>query len=317
MQAVPGSESAAGKLPYDIPESTPMPSGTANYAKIRAKDDGTGTTELVCVFENSEQIVARDSGGSTFLHEKSYSIKPPSGTGSFYIAGYYEAPAADANLNQGSTTQVYGSANHSYAAHAFAVVGGAGTASGGAGAVVLTVSGTSITDAGVRTPGDSETIIADITAVALNEYYESAKKWIGQITFTLDVGATGHTAYALDFNYGWCKYDDRINTNFILQSIECVGLAGANDSGFNIELLHHKATGWVYSAAAFSPGVTIFDMNTDHGTEQNLVSGEYFAWKRGNLATSVAGAASEGFLVRLVVGANNAVAFMDMHIGTE
>jgi len=315
MQSVPGSSSPSGKLPYDIPEGS-TPSGAANLAKVRARDDGTGATELVTVFQNSEQVLARDGGG-TFLHEKSFSLAPPSGTGSYYIAGFYEAPATDANLNQGSTTQAYGSANHFYAAHAFLVAGGAGTATGGAGAVTVTVTGTSFTDAGVRIPGDSETIVADITGAALNQYFETAKKWLGLVTFTLDVGATGHTAYAFDFNYGWCKYDDRINTNFILQSIECVGLAGANDSGFNIELLHHKAAGWLYSAAAFAPGVVIYDMNTDHVTEKNLVSGEYFAWKRGNLATAIAGSASEGFIVRITIGANNSVNYMDVHIGTE
>jgi cytoskeletal protein CcmA (bactofilin family) len=98
--------------------------------------------------------VAGTISGTNTPDNKSYAFLTGS-SGTHYDAGFYSAPAADANLNEGSTTVTYGTANVGYAAHAFAVVGGAGAASGGSGAVVLTVSGVSITDAGVRTPTNS------------------------------------------------------------------------------------------------------------------------------------------------------------------
>jgi len=254
------------------------------------------------------------SGVGTVI--KSYAYSSPGGaTGLFYSAGFYESADLDANLNQGLTTQVFGSANSSYAAHAFIVAGAAGTATGGSGAVIVTVTGTSITDAGVRTGTDSETIVADITALATDQYIESTKKWLGIVTFTLDVGATGHTAYALDFNYGLAKYEDSQNTDFTIRAVECVGLAGAADTSFNIQICHHEAVGWTYAASGFMPGATtLWDMNVDHGTEQNLINGEHFAWKKTGLSQFINGDTNEGFLVRVTTGANNAVDYMNIHI---
>jgi len=243
---------------------------------------------------------------------KSYGFRSPTGSiGTFYVAGFYEAPAADANLNQGAATVNEGTANIAYGAHAFLVAGGPGAVDAGSCSIV--VSGTSITDAGVRTGADSETIVSDITAMALNDYYETTKKWIGQITYTLT--PAGAAVYNADFNYGLSKYDDIGNTDFTITDFEAVGRAGANDNSFQVLMLHHTNTGWTYNAAAFIPGDgSIITLIGDYGAEDQLSNGEYFAWKRSNLSTAINGSGSEGFIIKIVTGANNAVESMNLHV---
>jgi hypothetical protein len=249
---------------------------------------------------------------------KSFSFASPTGSsGVFYIAGYYDAPVTKVTLTNISPTQTYGGANHAHAAHAFIVLGGAGSTD--AGTVSIVVSGTSITDNGVRTGSDSETIMTDITTGVLNQYLETTKKWIGQITYTL-TGAGGASTFTVDVNYGLCKYDDYANQNFLLKSFECEGRAGADDTGFGIDLLHHQSTGWVYHATAFVPGsitTPIASMNTDTAPENNLANGENFAYKRANLSTYIQGGNEEGFIIKITTSANRAVEAMDCHIGVN
>ena len=99
---------------------------------------------------------------------------------------------------QASATVNHGSTNNPYGAHVGIVAGAAGTASGGTGTVTLVVSGTSwVSTTATRTPADSETIVADITAMSTNSYVETTKRWLGQVTFTLTcTGGCTHTTYA-------------------------------------------------------------------------------------------------------------------------
>jgi hypothetical protein len=242
-----------------------------------------------------------------------YSFRSPAGgSGIFYSAGFYEAAATAATITQAAPTQNYGTVNVSYAAHIFVVASGAGTTDGSD--LVLTVSGTSINDLGTRTPGDSQVIVADCTAASTDEYFETPKKWLGQVTFTLS--STAGSAFSFTCNYGICKYDDRGNRNFTITDIEVVGRAGANDSSFNVGVVYHKSTGWTYHATAFVPGTGfLYDMNTDHNTETNLSNGEFFAWKRAGLSQDILGKLSEGYILQIVTGANNSVSSMNAKIG--
>jgi hypothetical protein len=194
------------------------------------------------------QIIA---GIPTF---KSYTfVARDANSGENFQAGFYDYNVADANLTiGGAVTQTHGEANVPYAAHAFCVASGAGGTD-----LVLTVSGTSITDAGARG-----------------------------------------------------------NRDFTITDIECVGLANANDGGFEIELLHHKTIGWTYHASAFVAGTAaLLSMNTIHSTEQDLDNGEFFAFKRSGLTTAIDGNGNEGIIVRITTGANNSVSYMDTHLG--
>ena len=240
------------------------------------------------------------------------------GAGTYFAAGYYEAPAAEAVLNQGALTQTLGSANVPYAAHVFFVAKDAGAVSGGTtGVATVTVTGTSITDEGVRDAGGSEVLVSDNTAASTDEYFETDLKWIGQVTLT--IAQTGdRTNYDLSGNYGFAKYEDFGNVDFELTDLEAVGLAAANDASFNIELLLHDGTGWTYDNAAFVPGGTVVaSMVGDHSTESDVDDTEHFAWKRVHLATEVEGTDLGGVVVRITTGANNTVQIMSIHLGAK
>lgn len=288
------------------------PAAIANYGALYTKTDNA-------IYFQDGAGVEHVIGGSTPLFKSFHATTQGLGVNpDVYVAGFYEAPAADANLTQLATTQTLDTANKSEAAHAFLVAAAAGTATGGAGAVTIVVSGVSITDAGVRNAADTEVIVADITTMSTNEYFETAKKWLGQVTFTLTVGGTGHTAYAADFNYGFAKYDDCGNRDFKVTDFEVVGFAGANDADFDVILFHHSSTGWTYSAAEFVPsGTKICQLTTDHSTDDQLVVNEPFAYKRAGLSTSVTGSGSEGVIVKLISSVNNAIEYVDVHIGVE
>jgi hypothetical protein len=247
--------------------------------------------------------------------DKSYSFTSQGiSSGTFYDAGFYDFPTTDANLTQASTTIAHGSANGAYGAHAGVIFGGAGVVD--TGVVGLRVNGTSITDEGVRTTSDSDVITADITGVALDEYLESTKKWLGTITFELYVVSGSPVNYSLDFNYGLAKYEDFGNKNYSVVDFEVTGLAGASDSLFDVELLHHKTTGWSYAATGFVAGDgAIVQMSVDLSTDGNLVNGEWFAWKRSGLSTYIAGNNGNGTVVRITAGQNNSVQSMNVHIG--
>jgi hypothetical protein len=252
------------------------------------------------------------AGSTTF---KSYHFQVGN-SGTYYMAGSYEAPAAEAVLNQGNITQTYGAANNAYGAHVFLVAKAAGTATGGSGAVTIVVSGISITDAGVRNGADNETLVADITALATNQYVETSKKWLGQVTYTLTVGGTGHTAYAASFNYGRAKYDDFGNRSFTVTDTECAWEAVGNETNLGIRFLHHDSSNWTYSAAAFVPGGTVINtLDTDYSTDDEFDTGEYGAYKRSGLSEAVAGDSSEGVIIELSTAVNNTVDNIDCHIG--
>lgn len=292
-------------------DETTTPTADAAVAKLYSKSDN------MLYFQDGAGVEHAIGGGVTF---KSYTVTTQGiGGGIVYAAGFYDAPAADANLTQASATTTVGGANSAIGAHAFLVGGGVGTAGGGAGPVEIEVSGTSFTDAGVRTAADTEVIIADVTTMSLDGYAETLKKWIGTVTFTIqNAGGSTQTVFTADFNFGLAKYEDFGNRDFTISDFEVTGLAGASDSSFDIQLFHHTTTGWTYSAAAFVPGGDIIvDMNTDYSTEQDLVSGDPFAYKRTGLAVAVAGSGEAGVVAAFTTGVNNAIEFAEAHIGVD
>jgi len=248
---------------------------------------------------------------------KSYSFTSNGvSSGIYYVAGFYDAPVADVTLTQASKTQAYGDANNPYAAHGFIV--GKGGASVDIGDVGIKVVGTSITDAGVRTTSDEEILSDNITEIEADEYLETSKKWIGAISFELYDASGSPTTYTMDCNYGFCKYEDFGNVDFTLAGIEAVGVSGATDGDFDLEVIHHTDAGWTYHASAFVPGgASLAKMSTTHSTESDLASGENFAWKIVGQNDFVEGSASEGVLVKITTGQNATIQAMDMHLGAK
>ena len=280
---------------------------------------------LKAVHTDREIRVAHGVGNIYLRHReewKSFSFISPAGrSGTFYAAGFYEAPATEAVLNQGSTTITQGTANISYAAHAFVVAKGDGANTSGD--LVLKVTGTSIDDQGNRSAAAEETIVTDalLATFATDTYAETTKKWIGQITFTLS--SSGGSSFNCSFNYGLVKYEDFGNRDFVVTDFECVGRSGGSDSGFNVRLFHHNAADWTYHTTAFVPGPTagnaseLANMNTTHSTEQDLNSEDHFAYKRDNLSTSIDGDDGEGLICEITTGANKAVESMSIHLGVS
>jgi hypothetical protein len=252
------------------------------------------------------------------LKTKSYSFTSQGiASGTFWAAGYYDAPAADANLTQASASITYGNATTAYEAHPFAVYGGAGSVTGG-GRVALITTGTSYDDVtGAQTASDVDTLINDITNAVLDAYNET-KKYLGTTTYQLVVVEGAPSAYSLDFNYGYAKYDDINDRDFYVTGLECVWRGGQTDAtGFDISLLHHKTTGWSYSAAAFVPGDgVIAQRSVDQVGFLNVAGGVQSAWKRTSLSTFVDGAGSgvEGVIWKVETGANSTIQTMDMHL---
>lgn len=248
-----------------------------------------------------------------------YFRSPISAYGQFYLFGFYMAPLTKVTLTELSTTQTYGSANSAIGAKAFLVAGGAGVVGGGTDPVTITITGTSITKAGVRTASDSETIVADVTALTLNKYVESTKTWIGQITYTIDpgTGADPCTTYTASFNYGFVKCFDFNEKEVEIDNIDINGLAGDADTGFNIEVLKHTNQGWTYSAAAFAPGGSVsVNMGTIYNTENNLVAVEQFAFNKSSIGLKINQYAprKEGLLVRVTTTVASAVNYMNVNV---
>ena len=243
------------------------------------------------------------------------------GSGTYYRAGFYDWEVSDANLTQASTTQTKGAVNVTKAAHAGIVAGGPGVVD--TGVIGLRVNGISITDAGVRTPADSEILSADITTLSLDDPLETDKKWLGQVTFELYIVSGAPTAYSLDFNYGFSKYEDAANNDFTVRHFVFEGRAGATDTDFNIEIKHHKLEGWTYSAAAFVPGNGILhsdnlgkdiSWNSINGVDDNLANNEDFAFKVLNIDEFIQGSGKEGIIIEITAGAANSVRYSDMRV---
>lgn len=238
---------------------------------------------------------------------KSYALANVGTASTHYLAGFYDAAGAAATLTIGGTvTQTYGTAARVVGAHAFCVASGAGGTD-----LTLTVSGVSITDAGVKNDADSEVIVADTDTATTDAYYETTKKWLGQITYTLE-GAAG----AFTFNYGFCKYEDFGNRDFIVTDFEILGHGGAGETALVIKLFLHSTAGWTYSLGAFVAGGTVLiNSNTDMGTNDNLANNFDFAYKRAALSQAVMGNASEGLVVSVTTATNSSIAFATAHIG--
>lgn len=227
--------------------------------------------------------------------EKSFNLGQTDGAGTTYAGGFYDFAATD---NDFSPSTTHGDANVSYAAH-FWVVLGAITVD----ELTLTVTGTSITDQGVRTTSDTQNIVIPVST-AVDTYFETSKKWLGQVIISVASGT------AKTCNFGYCKYWDNNNTDFCVAGIEATWIGGTGDSAPDLKLRHHKTTGWTFNVAApATPPTEIASMATDHGTEKETAAGEQGAWKRDNLLTNVNGAADEGTIIEIVTTAGSGKTF--------
>jgi hypothetical protein len=195
--------------------------GGLNLASLPLHVDANGDL----IYTNPSGVTQILAPSAEFPSYRDYHFQSFSGSsGTNWAAGFYELVAADLNLTQAAATGTVGAANVPYGAHAILVASGAGAASGGAtGTADITISGTSVTEAGVRTTSDTEVLVADVTAMSANEYFESTKLWIGQVTYT--IAATGdHTTFSADFNVGLVNYEKWGDQDVVLTGFEASGL---------------------------------------------------------------------------------------------
>lgn len=264
------------------------------------------TQQSLVAYIDNLQLVLQD-----FFSWNSFSFQSRSGTvGTSYVGGYYLSEQNAFNADEGNFVGTYGESVVGYAAYFFLVSSGNAVTDGGP--MVLTLTGTSIDNLGNRVPADSEILVTDALLLGINDYVQSTKKWLGEVTFTLTSLAA--TVFSWDFNYGYAAYEETDGASIQLNKIELLGSASGNDNIFNVEVLHHDQVGWIYNDGAFEPGGTsiIMNLQTDYVNEFKLRTGEYFSYKKYNLAYTIN--PNDGLLVRITTDSTNSVGNMDIHL---
>ena len=235
---------------------------------------------------------------SDIMHPLSWPMGTSSlASGDTYSGGFYILGGTANDFNPAVN---FGTANGSYAAH-FMVVAAAGATD-----CVITIQGTSITDAGVETPGDSQTI--SLISGDADVYYETPEKWVGQITVTKTAGTDRL------MNYGLCKYWDNMNTDFTVYAFEAVWEAAKTDSGFDVNIIHHGADGWTYNAAS-EPGLPYINrMSLVHTTARSSIAGEHGAFKVTSAGVPIIGSGSEGLVFSVTTTSTNVLEYGSIQI---
>ncbi len=229
-----------------------------------------------------------------------WSFHTKSAGGVDYLGGWYLFLGAAWST---AAPQGVGAVNVAYAAHGLVVMG----APHGDDNMVIRCTGTSMADDGTRTPADFELI--DTTGLgAANKFFQTAKKWLGNTVWSLDSG-TGSSV-----NLGLVKAYDHGGTPFTFDGFDIVGRGAANDAGFDIEVIHHKADGWTYNAGAEPDPPIYASLATDYGAESDIDADHFFSFERSALALAVAGDQGEGLMLKVTTTTPAAVQFMNAHI---
>lgn len=300
------------KLISQLTDGGALATSTDWFMIDREEPVGTGNYEQ---YKMSAQEVANGPLGITRI-SAGFSGSALS-SGSYYLFGSYSSATSDANLSNASPTQTFGTAAIMYGSQAFIVCGGVGTTD--AGVVELEVSGTSITDDGVLTSSDTEVILTDITALSVvtDAYFETEKKWVGQITFTLQGASGSPTAFSFDFNYGFVNYEPASGQTFDTLDVKGLCNTTTSASDFDIVIYDHPSNGdttWTYSAAGFDPGGDeILRMSDVMSTSTALLASNHFNFKRSGMTTTI----TNGFTGRIITGSANAVDFMNVTVGIK
>ena len=232
--------------------------------------------------------------------------------GTYYDLGFYETTTTDVTLGTLAATEVFGTSDNAYEAHYWIVASGPGTVD--AGQVGVTQTGEATFDDGTIIPGYIDTILTDITNLSTNEYVEGVK-FNGTVTYAFVVISGSPTTASFTFNRGCAKYEDLWNNNFYVTGLECTWRGGQTDAtGFDVELLHHKSTGWTYAATGFIPGDgAIATRSIDQAGKLGVVAGSVGSWKRDNLNVFIDGSGNEGLMYRIKTGANGTIQNMNLH----
>jgi hypothetical protein len=235
--------------------------------------------------------------------------------GTYWIGGFYDFADTSSALNQGATTQQYGTINIAKGAHAGVVPSAAGVVDTGQVGLRIVNSIQDFENGDPQLAAQSGIITEDITTLTANDYFETLEKWSGVVTFELYVVSGSPTAYSLTFNYGFAKYDDIQDRDYTIKGFEAKWQGNAN-STLDIALIKHGVTGWVYAASGFIAGNGDICRKSANqqlaGDVGNNIDG---AWKRVNLDTYIAGQSGlEGHIIQVITGANGTIQISNCHI---
>jgi hypothetical protein len=232
------------------------------------------------------------------------------GAGTYYKDGFYDWSTTGITLSHLGASTTYGTAGRTYAAHVGIVASGPGIVSGGQ--VGMRVTGTRDNESGTQSASYTGIITDDITTLVANQMIETSEKFSGNVTIELYVVSGTPSTYEVSVNYGYSKYEDFFDRNATVVGFQALWQGNATDSGFNIRLLHHRATGWTYSSGAFTPGDgAICERLVDQAIESNVVNGLDGAYKRKDLNRYVASAGGEGVMLEITTTAANTIQTMD------
>jgi len=268
--------------------------GASTVAIVRNLPELEAMPELMTLWSAGDLFLALDIANWEWELRRFIDFAPGSNTWSFqsnsaeqYAGGFYDFASAD---NDFDPSIAFGTTAVGVAAHFSIVTGAVATTE-----IQITITGTSITDTGVQTGSDSE-IITIPEATAADSYFETLKKWNGEITIETTAGT------AVTCNYGWTKYWDHRNEDFQIIGFEAIWESDSTDSSSDIVLIHHKATGWTFNSGAKPDRPTpIASLTGDHPGNTTLKVGQG-AWKRSDLATDINGADGEGVLFCVLSG---------------
>lgn len=264
----------------------------------------TNLTEAIIVEETTINKPSATSRNTMQYYTKSYAFADYGSSDINYVAGFYEYNTTASSLGLGGTV-VIGTANVAYAARLFIVSGGPSTGT-------ITISGTSInTTTGVRTALDSEVLVSDLSSALLNNYYETVKVWIGVVTVTK--GGSG----TFNFNVGLCKYENFLRSDVLLVDFNIVGKSSAGASNFDVQVIHHQPTGWIYAASGFASPAShiVCSLLADYVTETALANEEYFSYTRKNLNRSIKGETNEGVIIEITQTTNDVMRYATVQLG--
>lgn len=222
-----------------------------------------------------------------------------------YAAGFYIYASSDDTF---SPSINFGPVNGAHAAHFFIVTGQIPTND-----VTIRISGVSIQDTGVRNESDFQDIII-LNGTSINSYFETSKKWLGSINIETISGTP------ITCNYGLSKYHDNANTDFKVIDSECLWVSDSNDSSSNIELIHHKDSGWSFnSGSSPSPPPPIISRLADYGPSYNYNYIGDGAWKHTNIDLTILGSLNEGIIWRITSGSTGlgSLSFRTLDIETK
>lgn len=204
-------------------------------------------------------------------------------TGGFYVFG--------STSDDFSTPTSVGPANVGHGGSFFIVTGAVP-----ANEVTITITGTSAMDAVGPVVLSNSVTITIPADTPINTYFETEEKWIGQIEMEVTSGTP------ITCNYGLARYWTNLNRDFTIIGIEATWMGGANDPLADLHLIHHKATGWTYTAGEPVPPAPIFSHKTDYGVAAATANDIEGAWKRTELTTFIEATGGEGIFIGVTSG---------------